>query len=261
MIRSAKGHWAFYSCQAANRSNIWISGQGLKCILLKPKLKHKKAHGLVKPDLMSPSHALWGRENGAGVEWISDICLLWEETLSKAILGVTASENLSSEELQKGTLLSLGQGQTENEPFKMKINPGQYSEISSHLYYWCFFFPPLFSCFGSEPGVHFKRSLIVNSWPCSLKTFTFWNLISCIILSWIFLTLKCLINISAFLPKQFIKCFFLIRDYCCCSCWFDKTHKLTLKEGLEQHGNTLWQRFEWVSIMHVVFTNIKSTLD
>lgn len=192
MIRSAKGHWAFYSCQAANRINIWISGQGLKCILLKPKLKHKKAHGLVKPDLMSPSHALWGRENGAGVEWISDICLLWEETLSKAILGVTASENLSSEELQKGTLLSLGQGQTENEPFKMKINPGQYSEISSHLYYWCVFFPPLFSCFGSEPGVHFKRSLIVNSWPCSLKTFTFWNLISCIILSWIFLTLKVL---------------------------------------------------------------------
>lgn len=139
MIRSEKGHCAFYSCQAANRSNIWISGQGLKCILLKPKLKHKKAHGLVKPDLMSPSRgSRWGRENGAGVEWISDICLLWEETLSKAILGVTASESLSSEELQKATLLSLGQGRTENEPFKMKMNPGQYSEISSHLLCCCF---------------------------------------------------------------------------------------------------------------------------
>lgn len=74
--------------------------------------------------------------------------------MRKAILGVTASESLSSEELQKGTLLKPGTRTL----LKMKMNPGQYSEISSHL----------FSSFCSAVsvlslGVRLKRSLIVNS--------------------------------------------------------------------------------------------------
>lgn len=44
---------------------------------VKTQRGYKKAHGPLKPDLMSPSRgSLWGRVIGVGVDWISDICLL-----------------------------------------------------------------------------------------------------------------------------------------------------------------------------------------